>query len=235
MDIRYAMGSIKDVIIPSLKRLHKDVTKEESIPRDIYLAFNGAISDIVKSKTYGEDMEGKQPLILEDVVRVIERSPALIPSKNEETSLWLIAISTGARAFTCEHVNVEDIVDVCRDPLLGHYYVKLLYRFTKGNHNWRHVVTIEGHLDRHSSTDAVYWLNKHLNKSFNLELAEYDTWNNTCRGKKLWRWSKDSMRELLKDRLKRAGYPEDMFCFHSLRSGFICSALLKAGKVVLLL
>ena len=37
------------------------------------------------------------------------------------------------------------------------------------------------------------------------------------------------MRELFKSRALSASYPPKLFTFHSLRSGFICSALLKAG------
>ena len=37
------------------------------------------------------------------------------------------------------------------------------------------------------------------------------------------------MRTRLKEAANKAGYPRDLFCFHSLRSGFICSALIKNG------
>lgn len=38
------------------------------------------------------------------------------------------------------------------------------------------------------------------------------------------------MRAIFSDRVRLAGYPKRLFSFHSLRSGFLCAALLKAGK-----
>ncbi|KAH7826718.1 uncharacterized protein MONOS_14816 [Monocercomonoides exilis] len=45
---------------------------------------------------------------------------------------------------------------------------------------------------------------------------------------KLWPISSDCIREKHKMRAKNAGYPRSLFSFHSLRSGFICSALIKS-------
>lgn len=46
---------------------------------------------------------------------------------------------------------------------------------------------------------------------------------------KLWHWSAESARELFKKRVRKAGFPNGMFSYHSLRSGFLCSALLNAS------
>ena len=37
------------------------------------------------------------------------------------------------------------------------------------------------------------------------------------------------MREIFVDRVEKAGFEPGLFSYHSLRSGFLCSALLKAG------
>jgi hypothetical protein len=47
--------------------------------------------------------------------------------------------------------------------------------------------------------------------------------------KKLWKLSKDSMRRTIQDRATLCGYPKNLFSFHSLRAGFLCLALIKAG------
>ncbi|KAH7820262.1 uncharacterized protein MONOS_17854 [Monocercomonoides exilis] len=38
------------------------------------------------------------------------------------------------------------------------------------------------------------------------------------------------MRERFKRRAETAGYPRHLFCFHSLRSGFICTALIMSNQ-----
>ncbi|KAH7820172.1 uncharacterized protein MONOS_17884 [Monocercomonoides exilis] len=37
------------------------------------------------------------------------------------------------------------------------------------------------------------------------------------------------MHESFKTRVVEAGYPSSLYCFHSLRNGFICSTLIKCG------
>ena len=46
---------------------------------------------------------------------------------------------------------------------------------------------------------------------------------------RLWNLSEDSMRQHLKKRLYYSGYPTELFGFHSLRSGMLCSALLHSN------
>ncbi len=203
LDILYAYGSIVNVIVPSLKRLEKDFTEAEEIPREIHLAINAACRDVRRSVTHRAGVEGKQPAIMEDVVRVIEITPALLPSKAEESSLWLIAVSTGARALTCDNVLLGDIVSVTQCPGTQKVIVSLRYRVTKGNRNWGQIVNVEGKIGIYSSTDCVYWLDKHLKKNFNLNILNLDNWDPQIGGTKLWRWSKDCMRELFKDRMER--------------------------------
>ncbi len=195
------------------------------------MAINRAVGDITRSKTFRKGNGGRQPAILDDIARVVQFTPELLPSKDEEASLWLIAVSTGARAITCDNVLVGDIQQVCWNPTNNRWLVQIEYRVTKGDWNWNHPVTIEGQLECFHFTDPVYWLNRHLLKSFGLDLKNFKNWGVQLRRRKLWKWNKDSMRELFKDRMIKSGFPEDHFCFHSLRSGFICSALIKKGKI----
>jgi hypothetical protein len=81
---------------------------------------------------------------------------------------------------------------------------------TKGNANWNHTVTLEGKLEDQSDTNFIYWFQLHLQKNFKLKLEDYNVWNLTAEqeNQKVWKWSKDSMRENFKSRCKLAGYPQ---------------------------
>ena len=46
----------------------------------------------------------------------------------------------------------------------------------------------------------------------------------------MWHWNPDSAREMFSKRASQAGFPDRMFSYHSLRAGFLCSALLKASS-----
>lgn len=47
----------------------------------------------------------------------------------------------------------------------------------------------------------------------------------------MWRWkTPGAAREIFQDRAMKAGFPRGMFGFHSLRAGFLCSAILKDGN-----
>ena len=99
-EAKYALTSIECVIIPSLKRLHYQ--KCQQPPSDEILRFiKRALQDIKKSKSYLGGKAGREPVIVPDIKRIIECTPDGLPTKAEEASLWLVALSTGARAVTC--------------------------------------------------------------------------------------------------------------------------------------
>lgn len=50
------------------------------------------------------------------------------------------------------------------------------------------------------------------------------------RDEKLFHWTASAAREIFSDRVKKTGFPAGLFSFHSLRAGFLCSSLLKAGS-----
>jgi hypothetical protein len=92
------------------------------------------------------------------------------------------------------------------------------------------VVTLEGSTTRYSTVDFVYWLQQHLRQAFGLDLDHWP-WDLSTQeqDRKLWTWKKMAMSELFKSRTQQAGFPRGMLSFHSLRSGFLCSAFLKTG------
>ncbi|MBM3456379.1 MAG: hypothetical protein FJX80_14785 [Bacteroidetes bacterium] len=93
-----------------------------------------------------------------------------------------------------------------------------------------HPIQIKEDLTVGKSLNFIYWLRCHL-KSNGLQLEDLGTERiNYCSQQKLWHWSADGAREMFRDRAIMAGFEKGLFSFHSLRSGFLCSALLKAGS-----
>lgn len=105
--------------------------------------------------------------------------------------------------------------------------LRVILRITKGIKNWNHPVQISHDPSVHERMSLVYWMQKFLvNRGIDLNnqalLAKHAQ-------EKLWHWNADAMREIFADRVYRAGFDKGYFSFHSLRSGFLCSALLKAA------
>lgn len=108
LEAGYAVGSIEDVIIPSLKRIHRERTGVDT-SAEINASLTQALKDIKKSPSQRRNAVGKEPAITEDVERIIYLTPDGLPTKAEEASLWLTSVSTGARAVTCSNVKIGDI------------------------------------------------------------------------------------------------------------------------------
>ncbi len=108
------------------------------------------------------------------------------------------------------------------------YLVQLCFQVTKGNWKWNHKVTFEGQMVLESSRDQVYWLQQHLLQNFHLSLLDFANWKLTPSQKltKIWHWNEDAMSAAFKSACISSGFPAELFSFHSLRAGFICSAIL---------
>jgi hypothetical protein len=225
---RYAISSIEDVFIPSLKRINIEVTGQE-ISHEVYdhlkLALKNAKRDVTSLKT----STSKSPAIAVDVQRIISCTPDGRMQKATEASLWLFGLCTGSRAITCSSIKLADITHVySNSEKRGMYFVQIRLKVTKGCQNSDHEVTLEGYPKQKSIMDPVYWLEKHLMKR-RLSLLQHQYWPDSVKDDSLWGMSKDVMREAFQNAAEKAGFPRKLFGFHSLRSGFICSALLKAG------
>ncbi|KAK2959874.1 hypothetical protein BLNAU_5071 [Blattamonas nauphoetae] len=65
---------------------------------------------------------------------------------------------------------------------------------------------------------------------FGIQLTAREDWDKHCSlEEKLWPIGPDAMTIRLQNRAFQAGYERQYFGFHSLRSGFLTSALIKAG------
>lgn len=228
---KYAIGSLESVFIPAIKRLHIEYCSAP-VPLEVHQFISQALKDVKNSKSHLAESQSKGPAIVNDVKRIIECIPEGHPDKAMEASLFLASLSTGARAVTCFNVHLADIISVYNVPGSNRIIVQLRYRVTKGNPIWNHIVSLEGDPTLKSSLNVVYWLVMHLKSRFGLDLLSFSTWDLSITGaseEKLWPYSKDCMRAVFKSRAALAGFPHDLFCFHSLRAGFLCSAILKAG------
>ena len=225
----YGNGTLEDVVIPVMKRMY---LREQGLklPVAVLQAMATTIREI--KRTNQSTSQGKAPALLFDVAKVVSEIPQGRFDKTAEASLFLFAVSVGARACTCEAICLGDIMAVVHVPRERTTMVVLQLRVTKGNKAWDQKVTIEGRLETPSDLDPVYWLNRMLKDRHGLHLSTFNNWELGVEdeAKSMWGWSKDAMREHFKKACVNAGYPRLLLSFHSLRSGFICTALLKANS-----
>ncbi|KAH7820174.1 uncharacterized protein MONOS_17885 [Monocercomonoides exilis] len=184
-----------------------------------------------KMREENENKWKKQPLIVSDLQRILECYPDWIVEKPQEASLFLFALSTGARAQTCAHIRLKDIIRVYSPPNSNFIKVTFNLECGKGWNGDNHCVTVEGAINEKHQLNVIWWLEQYLVEEFGLSLTNFDKWElKELEEQFIWQLRKGAMRVRLKKRAVQAGYPDNLFGFHSFRSGFICSALLKAGE-----
>ncbi|KAH7818577.1 uncharacterized protein MONOS_14930 [Monocercomonoides exilis] len=226
----YVRSTIENVFACSLKRI--EIMRTGSpISDEVEHAIAQVLREGRNDKNAKGDGKGKEPCILSDVERIIDRTNDQSPTKAMEASLWLVAINTGARAITVSNVLIGDIGALITSESGETQILKIKFRITKANQNWNHTVSIEGTLDQRDNLNCLYWLNQHLKNAFDLDLHNRDSWvlGDMLKKQRLWNLTRDAMSQRLRRRAQAAGYPHDLFSFHSFRSGFMCSAILAAG------
>ena len=231
----YSVNSIEDVILPSLKRIHEEETKAK-ISEELAQYLSNAMRDVRRTKKGGMNKSGRDAAIGKDIQRIIALTPDTHVEKASEASVWLCALYTGARAITITSVLLKDIIGVFKpeqEEDTDRVIVRIRFTRTKGLTAWNHVVSIEGRMQTAGGMDFVYFLNKHLYLYYGVRLEDFEQWSEKLPSgvlqANLWRWNADSIRETFKKRAEFAGYPTGMLSFHSLRAGFICTAIIQAG------
>lgn len=225
---KYSFYSITDVIIPSLLRVNLHVTGN-SATDSVMLAIKEVSRELKSYPLVRRQKLKKESAIAPDVETIIKRTPDVLITKAEEASLWIFALMTGARAFTCAHMVLTDITTV-KKSATGTTLVTFKMDYAKYKRNWGHSVTLEGDYEEEKVLDFVKWLRLHLQENFNLDLDDYAHWDkSTITSKKIWKWTPASMSILFRKRSYLCGYPKKYFSFHSLRAGFLNSAILQAG------
>ena len=231
LDCELVFESIRNSLWPALIRLHAEHTKTdlEQIKID---QVNAHLVELSRTPDVVHEGAGKEPLIVADVVRIIDSIPDMDLMKARDASLFLFSVSTGARACSCESIRLKDIKSVGFDKQTQTDVVIINIPVGKNHPVWNHEVSLEGNFTQATPTNFVYWLDRHLRESHKISLKDLLD----PRSKKpdlkasLWGLSRDAMRQSLKTRAELAGYPKERFGFHSLRSGMLCSALINADN-----
>ena len=229
-DCQYRYSSLNEIIRRNIKTLHK-MNCSDPLPE----GYDETITRLFRSFRHDSRVRksgnGLQPLIKTDVSTLIQSMHPIDKEKPRMASLFLFAFQTGSRAITCANVRICDLVDVFPDGMK--YSVIVNQKVTKGDNDWNHEVKLTGYLDFESPLDFVYYLNQYLRQLVKMDLLQLVLTNKhnkqlaTPDTRLLWNLSPDAMRERLKQKLDNLGYPLGEFAFHSFRSGFLCSALLK--------
>ena len=229
-DCRYAITSLSNVIYPSLVHLQQDAGFESDPTESAII--RAKLKSLQLDPHVKKEGKGKEPLCWFDVLELISRIPDSFGSKDMEASLFLFALQTGSRACTCGAITWGDIINYEFDETTGASRIIILQRVTKGNQQWNHKVKLEGFIDTPNNGDFLYFLERHTQKTLQVSIRQVATGqiSDSIKAEKVWNLSLAAMRERLKIRLSQAGFPDNLFSFHSFRSGFICSSLLLAGK-----
>ncbi|KAK2940197.1 hypothetical protein BLNAU_24891 [Blattamonas nauphoetae] len=206
------------------------VHRGEPTPYPVHKAVVDERSLMKKLKETPDILIGKPPLIASDLLKIISHIPSSLPDKPFEASLFLFSLSTGARASTCAARELRDIERIICFKDTSVLLVTLRLRKMKGHYAQDSVATLEGDLFAYSNLNVLFWLQKHLAHRLGLSLTSREEWEkHGSLEERIWPIGPDAMTIRLQNRPFQAGYPLQYFGFHSLRSGFISSALIKAG------
>ncbi|KAH7825931.1 uncharacterized protein MONOS_9832 [Monocercomonoides exilis] len=229
-ECQYPLTSIAFVIVPSLKRINL-ATRKKKLNKKTLQAMRDAMTCLRFNRNVLKKGKGKEPALIWDVQRIVQAIPHHLKSREMEISLFLVAVHTGARAVTLANVLYSDITRIVVSKMTKKLLVTLRYNRAKGRVGWGHEVTIEGSEEEENYQDPVYWLSAYLKSKTNIPLSKWMEEKHTIdQSQRIWEISEDSMSFHFKERSEYAGYPRRLFSFHSLRSGFICTSLIKAGS-----
>ncbi|KAK2951489.1 hypothetical protein BLNAU_13646 [Blattamonas nauphoetae] len=191
----------------------------------------GAVELAKNSKETPDTSCEKPPCLISDLTIILDHIPDLHPKKAFESSLFLFSICCGARASTCAEVRLADVLRVVCLPDTEVLLVTFRLRKMKGSQSTTMNVTMEGSPFAKETVNVIYWMEKHLRSSFGLSLITFETWGSWIDLEtRIWGCGTDAMRTQFQKRAFQAGFPINLFGFHSFRSGFISSAIIKAGE-----
>ena len=224
---RFCPKSIDDVVWPSLCRLNILHAHEHINPYTQSCA-RAKIAEIYRSPDAKKSRGGMQPLIPDDIARIIKALPKQSSTTAKLASLFLFAICTGARGDSCSHVRLCDFLGLIKNEkgayLVGVRLVKLKSR--PGEHL---DLTLAGQLEKESPMDVLFWLDRYLRQQFKISLVELCSSERQRPAEfyqqRMWPISTDSMTVALKESMRSAGFNPSHYGFHSFRSGFLTTVL----------
>jgi len=142
----------------------------------------------------------KQPCSIVDSKLIVDAIPDDWEFKTELATCIYASVETGGRSISVVNITKSDITPLSSGD------VKLKYQFAKNKRNWRHELLLSS-----TSNSAPYLKQLHEQGGFRKIKNE------------------DQLSSLFKVASERCGFPVGYFSYHSLRSGFICSAFVNQG------
>ena len=227
---QFCYNTLSTVMYESLLRLNKIRSGVDMHPT-VRSAILTRLRQIRISPTTKRPRGGKEPLILDDLKRIIMHIPEVDPAKARLSSLFLFSLFTGARANSCRGVRFCDFTNF-RDMGEGCFTLGVNIRQVKGKQGQGILLTVGGgNPEIPNDVNILYWLNRVYTKFIGMSLECYSKLTKEEQMKytdPVWPWSEDGMTQHLKYRMRMAGLPGKEFSFHSLRAGFLASILLHA-------
>ena len=226
---QYCYNTLSTVTYQSLARLNVVRTGSE-IALSVREAMRRKLAEIRISPDTKQGRGGMEPLILDDLKRVISTIKDIDPLKPRLASLFLFGLFTGARANSCAHVRFCDF-HAFRDYGGGKYTVRVYLEHVKGNSGKVFELSVGGNPDVRKDTDFLYWMNIVFLDRVGIGIRDYCDSNTVEKTSKkfkevVWGWNEDNMTQHLKSRLRNAGFPTKQLGFHSLRAGFLASVIM---------
>ena len=172
--------------------------------------------------------QGKEPLCEWDVQCIASVYPKGCSDRVQVMSWVTVGLHTGVRGISLATTFWEDIKVVEPVPEAPHFkQITLVFRETKGDHNWNHPITIEGSALNACGSDPVCWLSQLVKEQLSFEVELTQATVSKLKGRIFGCESQSTMSERMNSVAVYCGYPSRLFSCHSLRSGFLCTALLK--------
>lgn len=228
--------------MPSLRRLNESKTGDGFITDKLRREINQVIKEL--RRTMDKDLihpQGKEPCLLVDLINVLEAIPDTHPDREGFCAATLISVYTGGRVGAISNIKIRDInslITLADDAPYPKYACTIELTSRKAPQSARHSVTVDGHIASPESgetdfCDPVYWIARHLKTKFNLDLLDFQRASfrkeHLNDDRLLFPWDKDALSIKMREFSERAGFEDKTFSFHSLRSGFLCSALMDAA------
>jgi hypothetical protein len=238
--IRYGLYSFRDVYVPMLLRYF------ESRGFQVGEGVHDRIKNRIKSMVRGDELDpsqmpqerGQEPIMRFDVSYIASMYPPGCSDRAQVLAWLSLGVHTGVRGVSLTSTYWED-VRIVELPQSDWKQVTVVFRKTKHDPNWNHVVTVEGSTSFRgwelSGCDPVFWM-AHLVKealgdpSALLSQQSVEAIARRANSEEsrllLGCESQSRMSERIETVGRYCGYPERYLTAHGTRAAFLAEALL---------
>jgi len=110
LECKYSINTVVNIIIPILKFKEKEHNYTTEIRKEIDDAIKITLKNVRNNYKINEGTNGKEPCLLIDLYKIIDKMNIFINTYHEEISIYLIAIYSGARSVTMENILLNDLL-----------------------------------------------------------------------------------------------------------------------------